>query len=133
MKKLMLLMLIAMISVSTYAQNKKEFVEVYYFHRTKRCATCTSIEKVVKETLDTEYKKELKSGDVVFKSVDFQADTEHSYVKKFAIENPTLRIVYHKKKKETVVDLTDDAFEYAYSEPEKLKKKLMEKINECFR
>lgn len=133
MKKVLLVMLITVISISTYAQNKKEFIEVYYFHRTNRCATCNAIEKVVKETLDTEYAKEFKSGDITFNSVDYQSETENAYVKELSVENPTLVIVYHKKKKQTVIDLTDDAFEYAYSEPEKLKKSLMNKINECFR
>jgi hypothetical protein len=133
-KTFFLLVLFVTVSVATtFAQNKKKYVEVVYFHRTNRCSTCNAIEKVINEVIEKDYAKELKSGAITFFSIDFQAENPNELVAKHEIDGPTLLIIYHKKSKETVSNLTDEAFDYARSQPDKFKKALVDNINECFR
>jgi len=133
-KTILLLVLLAVVFTrNTFAQNNKKNVEIIYFHRTHRCLTCNSIEKAVNEVIEKDYAKELKSGTITFVSTDFQIENTNELVNKYEIDEPTLLIIYHKKNKETVTNLTDEAFAYAISQPDKLKKVLIEKINECFR
>jgi len=133
-KFIILITLLVCIGISSsFAQSKKEYVEVLYFHRTQRCNTCQAIEKTIKELLEKDYKKDIKTGALVFTSIDFQQDSTNTLVGKNEIEDPTLLIVYHKKGKETVSNYTDEGFQYALSNPAKLKEILSEKINECFR
>ena len=133
-KLLILITILACVGISSsFAQNKKKYVEVIYFHRTERCNTCQAIDKTTKELLEKDYKKDIKKGTIVFTSIDFQLNNTNPLVEKYEIEGPTLLIVYHKKGKETVSNFTDEGFQYAISNPAKLKEVLTEKINECFR
>lgn len=133
-KLLILITILTCVGISSsFAQNKKKYVEVIYFHRTERCNTCQAIEKTTKELLEKDYKKDIKKRTIVFTSIDFQINNTNPLVEKYEIEGPTLLIVYHKKDKETVSNFTDEGFQYAISNPAKFRKVLTEKINECFR
>jgi hypothetical protein len=134
MKKIVLFLFImgSLVSLAS-AQLKNEFVEVLYFHRTNRCHTCLSIEKVTSDMLNKDYAREIKSGDILFTSIDYQVDSTNLHVKKYTIEGPTLLIVYHNKKKDSNIDLTDLAFENAVSNPSVLRKEIAERIDGFFR
>lgn len=133
MKKLFFIVLLTLnLSAIGFAQ-KQKYVEVLYFHRTNRCHTCSTIDSTAKAFINTEYKKEIASGDVTFTSIDFQIETENSLVKKYAIEGPTLLIIHHNKKDEVKYDLTDIGFANAVSNPEKFIAEIKEKIDEFFR
>ncbi|MDD2488748.1 MAG: nitrophenyl compound nitroreductase subunit ArsF family protein [Bacteroidales bacterium] len=133
MKKITLLVFSMLVSVFTIAQNQeKELLEIYYFHRTERCATCNSIEEGINSTLE-KYKKEINKGEIAFKSLNYEVDLENQIIKSYEIESPTLLFIYNKKGKKEFVDLTEEAFSYALSNPSKFRKVLKEKINEFFR
>ncbi len=133
-KLIILITLLTCIGISSsFGQTKKEYVEVLYFHRTQRCNTCQAIEKTTKELLKKDYKRDIKTGNLVFTSIDFQLNNSNPLIGKYEIEGPTLLIVYHRKGKETVSNYTDEGFQYALSNPAKLEEILTEKINECFR
>ncbi|MHC1708134.1 MAG: nitrophenyl compound nitroreductase subunit ArsF family protein [Bacteroidales bacterium] len=121
------------LAANAMAQTKSDFVEVIYFHRTNRCNTCQSIEKVTSDLLKKDYKKEMQSGSVVFHSIDYQLDTSNIQVKKYNVEGPTLLVVTHSKKKENIFDLTEIAFENALSSPALLRKEIAERIDVFFR
>jgi hypothetical protein len=121
------------ITLSLFAQSQKQFAEVLYFHRTNRCPTCMSIEKNTKDLLESNYKTEMESEKVIFKSIDFQQEAENEFVKKYSVEGPTLLVIKHKKDKESKIDLTNEAFTYSRNNAEKFKGILQEKINICFR
>lgn len=95
-------------------------VEVYYFHNTRRCATCEAVEDVTIETLQESYPDQLKSGIVTFVSLDLEDDNNEPLARKLHVSGQTLLIVKEGKKK----DLTNDAFLYARTKPEKLKEKI---------
>ncbi|MDD2476214.1 MAG: nitrophenyl compound nitroreductase subunit ArsF family protein [Dysgonamonadaceae bacterium] len=105
-----------------YAENK-EFGEVkaYYFHATRRCATCQAVEEVSKEAI-----KEYYGDKVTFESINRDEDKDNPLMTKYKVNGQTLLIVNGDKK----VNLTNDAFLNARTNPKKLKVKLISTINE---
>jgi hypothetical protein len=101
-----------------------EKIEVYYFHNTRRCATCQAIESVTKSSLEELYPEQFKKGEVTFVSLNIEDDANEDLVNDLKISGQTLLIVKDGKKK----DLTNDAFMYARSNPEKLKDKIQKAI-----
>lgn len=56
---------------------------VYYFHGNKRCATCNKIETLAKAAVNAGFADEIKSGAVVFKSVNVDETGNQHFVKDF--------------------------------------------------
>jgi hypothetical protein len=104
-------------------------VEVYYFHYTRRCATCQAVENVTNETLESYYAKELKDGKVVFKSVNLDEKSSEEIAAKFQVGMQTLLIVKGDQK----TDMTDTGFKYARTEPDKLKQEIKSVIDKLFK
>ena len=94
-----------------------EKVEIYYFHYTRRCVTCTTVENETIAALDEFYSEEMKSGDIVFKTINLDESGSEEIAEKLEISGQTLLIVAGDKKE----NLTTDAFLNAKSNPEKLK------------
>lgn len=51
---------------------KEDRIEIIGFHRIRRCATCLSMERNTKETLDKYFQKELENGDITFQSINIE-------------------------------------------------------------
>lgn len=83
-------------------------VEVIDFHSTHRCKTCLAIEKTTKTALEEEFPKELKSGKVVFKTVDVDDPKNAKIAEQFEAAGTALWI--YRADKKIKVDLTDFAF-----------------------
>lgn len=49
-------------------------MELLYFHRTERCTSCNNAEQYARDTLDQYYKEEVESGEISFRSIDYQQD-----------------------------------------------------------
>ena len=109
-------------------KNEKEVsiekVKVYYFHNERRCATCNAVEEVTKTALNEYYPEQVKAGIVTFQSLNIEDGENESIVKELHISGQTLLIIADGKKK----DLTNDAFMYARSNPDKLKEKIHKAI-----
>lgn len=91
---------------------QSEKVEAFYFHATRRCATCQAVEEVSKSYIVENY-----TDKVSFVSVNREEEENAKLVEKYEITGQTLLIVYGDK----VVNLTTDAFMNARSNPDKLK------------
>ena len=100
-------------------------VEVYYFHFTRRCMTCTNVEKVSKEAVETQYPEQIKKGEITFQSVNLDEKQGEAIGAKYKIEGQTLIVIFGDKR----VDLTDKGFLYANSSPEKLKAEVKKTID----
>ena len=101
-----------------------EKVEVYYFHNTRRCATCEAVEEVTKNSLKELYPEQFKSGEVTFQSLNIEDKENEALARKLKVSGQTLLVVKDGKKK----DLTNDAFMNARSNPDKLKEKIHKTI-----
>jgi hypothetical protein len=95
-------------------------VKACYFHATRRCVTCQAVEAVTKEAL-----KEYYGEKVPFQSIDNDKDGQNLLIKKFKISGPTLLIV----KGDKMINLTQEAFMNARTNPDKLKTKIKSAID----
>lgn len=137
MKRIALIsMILALVvaGISCDAQTKKtpketkgvsEGVEVYYFHYTRRCLTCNAVEEVTQKTLAELYPDQTKKGLIKFTSVNMDEDGSKEIARKCNASGQAL-IVTGKSKR---IDLTDKAFMFARSKPEKLKEELKKTID----
>ena len=103
-------------------------IEVYYFHFTRRCMTCNAVEDVSKEAISTFYPTQFKKGQITFKSVNLDEKTSDVLAKKCKTEGQALLVISGSKR----IDLTEQGFMYAKSNPEKLKAELKKTIDSLF-
>ena len=109
-------------SMMTYAATK---VEVYYFHYSRRCATCNAVEEVTKKTISESFTSQFKKREITFKSINLDEDKNAALAKKCKVEGQALLVMGNGKR----IDLTDKAFMYARNSPEKLKAELKKAID----
>ncbi len=55
-------------------QGRQDRVAVYYTHASVSCVTCTTMERLIKETLDEQFADALAGQTLSFQKVDFQRD-----------------------------------------------------------
>ncbi len=106
---------------SNLLKETAENVQVYYFHGTRRCATCKAIEAVTLEALTENF-----GQDVIFESIDGETDRDNPLLKKYKVTGQMLLLI----KGDSITDLTNDAFLYARSNPDKFKQELVATIAE---
>ena len=97
-------------------------VEVYYFHGTRRCVTCIAVGEVSGELFKSKYGN---NPNVKFIEINIDEPGNEELVEKFKISGSGL----HVYNGENIEDITAFAFQYARSNPDKLKNKLIELIN----
>jgi len=107
-------------------QLRPEMVEVYYFHFTQRCVTCRAIENETKKAIDELYSEALNEKKIAFISLNLQEEDGKKMAEKLNISGQTLLIVKDGKQ----VNLTNDGFLYARTNPEKLREALRKAIGE---
>jgi len=69
-----------------------EKVEVYHFHPTHGCYTCTTMGKNAEDTVQTNFQDELESGKIVFNHINFQDPANTELVKKYEVTGSSLMI-----------------------------------------
>jgi len=95
-------------------------VEAYYFHNTVRCTTCKTVEAEAKADLASLY------GDqVTFKALNLEDDATKPIAEKLKVSGQTLLIVKGDQK----INLTNEGFLYAVTNPAKLKSILKAKVD----
>jgi ATP adenylyltransferase/5',5'''-P-1,P-4-tetraphosphate phosphorylase II len=129
MKNILLLTVFLVLSLGLMAQktSKNQKVKVYYFHATQRCHTCNEIERLAKETVEVKFANELKNNIVSYDAVDYENKDNKVLLDKYEIYGSTLLVV-RTGKKEQKSDLTNMAFQYALSKPDKLQEELAKEI-----
>ncbi len=110
---------------NTKAVASGENVDVYYFHYSRRCATCNAVESVSKNTIETKYAEKFKAGTITFQSINLDEDSSKELAEKLKVSGQSLLIFKGDKK----VDITNEGFMYARTNPEKLEKKIVKEIS----
>ena len=107
---------------NTSINDKKgiKIIKVYYFHSTHRCRTCVAVEKETKKALNELYPEKIKSGAITFQSVNMDEAKGEELADKMQISGQTLIFVQTNK----TVNLTNEGFMYAVTNPKKLKAKI---------
>jgi len=117
---LMALSVSLLVPSSVKAQEKEQAkVQVYYFHLTTRCATCRAIESEAKQDV-----KELFGEEVSFAAYNLDDAAGEAKGKELGVNSQSLIAVKDGKK----VNLTNEGFLYARTNPEKFKEVIEEKI-----
>ena len=131
MKKIQLLSILIVLLMSSLISNaqtsKKETtgsavnkLEAYYFHNTSRCVTCKMVESEAKADLENLY-----GSQVTFKALNLEEDSTKPIAEKLKISGQTLLIV----KGDQQINLTNEGFLYARTNPVKFKKIIKEKVD----
>lgn len=129
MKKVIFLSFAFMMLMSSFickAQTEKKEtaaatqIEAYYFHNAARCVTCKTVESEAKADL-----KNLYGSQVTFKSLNLEDDATKAIAKKLEVSGQTLLVVKGSKK----VNLTNEGFMYARTNPKKFKSIIKEKVD----
>ena len=127
MKILKSLLLIMFVAGSLFAcnaqtaENQKsgnalsQDVQVYYFHNTARCVTCQAVENETKIALEMFYADNMRTGIMRFTSLNIQEEEGKTMAQKLHVSGQTLLIV----KGETMVNLTNEGFMNARTNPSK--------------
>lgn len=97
-----------------------EKVEVFYFHNTRRCVTCQAVEKESKDIVEELYK-----GKVAFSAYNLEENDGKEMAGEFGVSGQTLLIVSG----QTRLNITNEGFINARTNPEKLKQIMKEKID----
>lgn len=100
--------------------NDASSVKAYYFHATRRCATCEAVESVTKQAL-----KEYYGDKIAFSSINREEEKGNPLIAKYKVSGQTLLIV----KGDQVVNLTNEAFMNARTKPERLKAKIKSTVD----
>lgn len=66
----------------------------YYFHRTMRCATCTMLEQYSDEAIRQGFGDELKTGRLVWKSVNFEEPENRHFEEEYKLHTQSLVLVF---------------------------------------
>jgi hypothetical protein len=95
-------------------------IEVVYFHNARRCATCNAVEDVTSETITEKYGEKIP-----FTGYNLEEAEGKSRAQELGVNGQALLIV----KGDTKINITNEGFMYARSNPDKLKQVITEKIN----
>jgi Skp family chaperone for outer membrane proteins len=129
MKKIIFLSLILIMSCfSGIAQSQKKGnaaqstikVEAFYFHNTSRCVTCKAVEAEAKADLESLYGKQ-----VTFTALNLEEETTNPIAEKLKVSGQTLLVVKGDKQ----INLTNEGFLYARTNPAKFKKIIKENVD----
>lgn len=119
MKKFLLFVTFVSFFASLGAENVAitEKIEVYYFHYSRRCITCKAVEAEAEKAVKSLYSSQLKSGKIIFKSINLDDKTSLKLAKRCKVEGQSLLIIKGNER----IDLTEQAFMNARNNPERLK------------
>lgn len=91
-------------------------VNVYYFHFTRRCATCLAVEENARKAFEVLYPNEVKTGEYSFTSLNLDEASTKGIADKLGVGGQSLMVVHGDKK----IDITSAAW-MAANDPEKMK------------
>jgi hypothetical protein len=90
-------------------------IQIYYFHNTKRCATCNAVEDETLMALELLYKEYMEAGTIEFTSLNLEEEEGESMAESLKVSGQTLLLV----KGENQVNLTNEGFMNARTNPTK--------------
>ena len=99
-------------------------LQVIYFHNTKRCATCNAVENETKAALALFYAEQLEAGSIEFTSLNLEDENGKEKAKTLKVSGQTLLLI----KGESQVNLTNEGFMNARTNPSKFHEILKEQI-----
>jgi hypothetical protein len=99
--------------------NDKDIVEVYYFHVTRRCMTCKTVEAETGKAINEYFPDKVKDGTIVYKVLNLEEGNNEQVAESLGVSGQTLLVKHGEKQ----VDITNKAFMNA-SNLERLRKQV---------
>ena len=87
--------------VAAADSTSRDNVVVYQFHRRFRCPSCHELEELIRGTLESSYPEDLKSGNLIFRVVDLDAEGNEHFPKDYDFFYNTIIVVDVKKGKDS--------------------------------
>ncbi len=79
-------------AVEGVAPHRADRTDIFYFHGTARCFTCRTIEDYTAKAVAEHFGDELRSGDVVLRSVNVEIPENRHYIDDFQLSTRTVVI-----------------------------------------
>ena len=87
-------------------------VIAYYFHGSFRCPTCRNLEGYAKEAIESNFRKELDEGSLIFKAVNIEDKGNEHFVNGYRLYAKSLVLSLIKDDKEVKYKNLDKIWEY---------------------
>ena len=105
--------------------SKNGDVAVYYFHMTTRCVTCKTVEAEARKNVEMLYTDQVKAGKISFTALNLEEATGKLTGERLGVNSQTLLIVKGDQK----INITNEGFLYAVSQPQKFTEVMKSKID----
>lgn len=116
------------LGVDEKVETPKSFLWVVYFHRIPGCDTCQKMSKYVYETIDTKFKDDTKTKNVVLRYKNLDDKKNADLVKKLKLKSPALAVMIVKDGKLHKAKLAGKIFSFA-ADKEKFINYVAQEIN----
>lgn len=103
-------------------------VAVMLFHATRKCASCVAITDGVNAVLKESFSAETRNGKVRLKEINTEDDKNEALCEKYEAFGTALFVTRTYKGKETITDLTAQAFKLAKNKADEFKKLVKDQI-----
>ena len=100
-------------------------LQVYYFHFTKRCATCNAVENEARFALEMFYADEGNEGNIAFTALNLEEEDGKQMAEQLQVSGQTLLLV----RGDQMVNLTNEGFMNARTKPDKFHEILKSSID----
>ena len=67
-------------------ESNRDVIVVYYFHKTARCPSCITLERVTRESVESAFEKELKNGRIKLISIDIDKKENEHFANDYNLE-----------------------------------------------
>jgi len=115
------------IDTTVLAENAvKDKIIVYYFHGTRRCATCKKLEAYSEEAIKEKFQKEIESGQLEFLPINFDEEENKHFINDYELYTKALVICEYDNDKQVkwknldkiweLVNSKEDYFKYVQDE-----------------
>lgn len=117
--------------ISTIAENLEDYpLRVLNFHTSNRCQLCLTIEGMVRETVLVEYKEAIESGALKLYILNVERTENRKTAEEYFAFGSALFISSGKGNSIQTTDLTNEAFLYAQTNPDRFLETLRSTINQ---
>ena len=96
----------------SFTKNKGRTIIVYYFHTTFRCYTCTQMEKLTKEVLKKQFRKQIISNKIIFKAVNTEKPGNKHFIQDYQLFTKSVVLVDMRKGKQVNWKRLDKTWNY---------------------
>lgn len=106
-------------------QVQAERIDVYYFHFSRRCVTCKTVEAEAKKAVETLYPELYRYNDITFQAINLDEETGRKLAETHGVTGQSLLIVSGSEK----VDLIREGFMYARTDPDKFRQVFKQQVD----